>query len=112
MSTLSATPASASRSTPPILGPQDRESFFAVQARDRRASWKLAAASILGVLLMASALVLTLAPPLVAVVIVIADVLNLFVPGTLDVFDMLMGSASTSEAPLVALLASKFVTAI
>jgi Zn-dependent protease with chaperone function len=104
VSTLSATPASASRSTPPILGPQDRESFFAVQARDRRASWKLAAASILGVLLMASALVLTLAPPLVAVVIVIADVLNLFVPGTLDVFDMLMGSASTSEAPLVALL--------
>jgi Zn-dependent protease with chaperone function len=78
---------------PSILGPEDRESFFEVQARDRRASWKLAAASIFGVLLMASALVLTLAPPLVAVVIVIADGLNLFVPGTPNVFEMLMGSA-------------------
>jgi Zn-dependent protease with chaperone function len=88
---------------PPILGPQNRESFFEVQARDRRASWKLAAASIFGVLLMASALVLTLAPPLVAVVIVLADGLNLFVPGTLDVLDMLMGSAPVSETPLALL---------
>ena len=63
LSSLDATPAaSANRSMPPILGPQDRESFFEVQARDRRASWKLAAASIFGVRLMASALVLTLAP--------------------------------------------------
>ena len=84
---------------PLILGPQDRVSFFEVQARDRRASWKLAAAAILGVLLMASALVLTLAPPLVAVVIVLADVLNVFVPGTLDVFNMLMGSAPILRRP-------------
>jgi Zn-dependent protease with chaperone function len=89
---------------PPIPGPEDRESFFDVQARDRHASWKLAAASVFGVLLMASALVLTLAPPLVAVVIVLADILNLVVPGTPNVFEMLMGSAPVPETPLGAWL--------
>jgi Zn-dependent protease with chaperone function len=93
----------------PVLGPENRESFFEVQARDRRASWKLAAASIFGVLLMASALVLTLAPPLVAVVIVVADGLNLFVPGTPNVFEMLMGSAPVPATPLGAWLAPALI---
>ena len=88
----------------PILGPEDRESFFEVQARDRRASWKLAVACIFGVLLMGSALILTLAPPLVGVVVVVADIVNLFVPGTPNLFDMLMGSAPVPTTPLGAWL--------
>jgi Zn-dependent protease with chaperone function len=96
---------------PAILGPENRESFFAIQARDRRASWKLTAASLFGVLVMAGALVLTLAPPLVAVIIVIADVLNLFVPGTVNIFDMLMGSAPVPATPFGAWLGPVLIVA-
>jgi Zn-dependent protease with chaperone function len=95
-----AAPVSAGLSASSILGPEDRESFFEVQARDRRASWKLAVACVFGVLLMGSALVLTLAPPLVGVAVVIADIVNLFVPGTPNMFEMLMGSEPIPTTPL------------
>lgn len=61
-------------------GPVDRESFFAAQARHRRAAWRLTVAYALSALLVGVALAPILTPPLVAAVVLGADLVNVLVP--------------------------------
>ncbi|HQZ91339.1 MAG TPA: M48 family metalloprotease [Thermomicrobiales bacterium] len=63
----------------PTLGPIDRESFFAAQRRNRRATWRLAAMSAVAAVLTGIPLSLVLTPLLFAVVLVVTRLLGLVV---------------------------------
>ena len=100
-----AAPAGAERSPEPLAragwvhppGPIDRESFFAAQARHRRAAWRLTVAYALCALLVGVALAPILTPLLVAVVVLSADLVNFLVP-TPDLLPLrsLVGSEAAS----------------
>ena len=64
----------------PIPGPVDRESFFAAQARNRRATWRLAAACLIAVLLMGIPLSVVVSPLVWTVFFVANDLVNRLVP--------------------------------
>lgn len=60
--------------------PRDRESFFAAQARNRRATWRISVLCVLAAALMGIPLALIITPLLYGVALIIADVVNLFSP--------------------------------
>jgi Zn-dependent protease with chaperone function len=59
---------------------RDRESFFAAQARNRRATWRISALCVLAAALMGIPLALIITPLLYGVALIIADAVNLFSP--------------------------------
>lgn len=65
---------------PLTIGPHDRESFFDAQRRNRRATWRLSVVSVLATVVMGIPLALTVTPLLYAAALVIADVINIWVP--------------------------------
>lgn len=60
--------------------PRDRESFFAAQARNRRATWRISVLCVLAAALMGIPLALIITPLLYGVALIIADAVNLFSP--------------------------------
>ena len=60
--------------------PRDRESFFAAQARNRRATWRISVLCVLAAALMGIPLALIITPLLYGLALIIADVVNLFAP--------------------------------
>jgi Zn-dependent protease with chaperone function len=64
----------------PRFEPRDRESFFAAQARNRRATWRLSVLCVLAAALMGIPLALIITPLLYGVALIIADAVNLFSP--------------------------------
>jgi Zn-dependent protease with chaperone function len=60
--------------------PRDRESFFDAQARNRHATWRMSALCVLGAALMGIPLALIITPLLFGVMLIVADVVNLFSP--------------------------------
>jgi Zn-dependent protease with chaperone function len=71
------TPPAAAR---PIPGPEDRESFFAAQARHRRASWKLMALCAFSVVLMGIPVGMVVSPLVLGAAALASDLINLFTP--------------------------------
>lgn len=65
---------------PPISGPADRELFFAAQARNRRAAWRLTALAALGVALMGVPMSAVISPLVYTAVIILNDLVSLVVP--------------------------------
>jgi Zn-dependent protease with chaperone function len=66
-----------------VPGPADREHFFAAQARNRRATWRLTALCFLGVVLMGIPMSAVITPLVYVGVVLLADLVNLVAP-TLD----------------------------
>ena len=64
----------------PIPGPVDRESFFAAQARNRRATWRLGAVGVLAVLLMGIPLSVVVSPLVWAAFFLLNDIVNRITP--------------------------------
>jgi Zn-dependent protease with chaperone function len=64
----------------PILGPADRESFFAAQRRHRRATWKLTASSAVAAILTGVPLSLILTPILFLAILILTRLLHIVVP--------------------------------
>jgi len=64
----------------PRFEPRDRESFFAAQARNRRATWRMSVLCVLAAALMGIPLSLIITPLLYGVALIIADGVNLFSP--------------------------------
>jgi hypothetical protein len=60
--------------------PRDRESFFAAQARNRRATWRISALCVLAAALMGIPLALIITPLLYGVALILADAVSLFSP--------------------------------
>ncbi len=60
--------------------PRDRESFFAAQARNRRATWRISVLCVLAAVLMGIPIALIITPLLYGVALIIADAVNLFSP--------------------------------
>lgn len=60
--------------------PRDRESFFAAQVRNRRATWRISVLCVLAAALMGIPLALIITPLLYGVALITADVVNLFSP--------------------------------
>ncbi len=63
-----------------VIGPRDRESFFDAQRRNRRATWRLSAVSVLAAVVMGIPLALIVTPLIYAVTLIGASVLNYFLP--------------------------------
>ena len=63
-----------------VIGPRDRESFFDAQRRNRRATWRLSAASVLAAIVMGIPLALIVTPLIYAVALLGAYVVNYFQP--------------------------------
>lgn len=63
-----------------IAGPGDRESFFAAQRRNRRATWRLSVASVWAAVVMGIPVALLVTPLLYAAALLIADVVNVWMP--------------------------------
>lgn len=64
----------------PFAGPRDRESFFDAQRRNRRATWRLSAVSVLATIIMGIPLALTITPLLYAAALIVADIVNIWLP--------------------------------
>jgi Zn-dependent protease with chaperone function len=62
------------------VGPVDRVAFFDEQRRNRRATWRLAAAAALGVTLMGIPVSIVVTPVVYGVLLVCGHVINLFYP--------------------------------
>src|SRR6202011_6338159 len=65
---------------PPPPGPADRVAFFDEQRRNRRATWRLAAASALGVALMGIPVSIVVTPLVYGVLLIGGDIVNLIHP--------------------------------
>jgi Zn-dependent protease with chaperone function len=63
-----------------VLGPRDRESFFDAQRRNRRATWRLSAVSVLAAVVMGIPLALIVTPLIYAVTLIGAYAVNYFLP--------------------------------
>jgi len=63
-----------------FAGPRDRESFFDAQKRNRRATWRLSIVSVFATLVMGIPLALTVTPLLYAAGLIIADLVNIWMP--------------------------------
>ncbi|HLQ37991.1 MAG TPA: hypothetical protein VK348_09325, partial [Planctomycetota bacterium] len=77
----------------PLPGLADRESFFAAQARHRRASWKLAALCGLSVALLGLPIAMVVSPLLIGTAILVMDLLSLVAPAP----DVLAGISALME---------------
>jgi Zn-dependent protease with chaperone function len=66
--------------TTAAFGPRNRESFFAAQARNRRATWRMSAFCFVAALVMGIPLSLTITPLIYAVALGIASAINYFHP--------------------------------
>jgi len=66
--------------SPAVPGPADREHFFAAQARNRRAAWRLTALAALGVILMGVPMSAVISPLVYTAVIILNDLVSLVVP--------------------------------
>ncbi len=64
----------------PVLGPANRESFFAAQRRHRRATWKLTAGSAVAAIVTGIPLSLVLTPVLFATILILTRLLHIVVP--------------------------------
>lgn len=64
----------------PVLGPADRESFFAAQRRHRRATWKLTAGSTVAAIVTGIPLSLVLTPIVFAVILILTRLIHIVVP--------------------------------
>jgi Zn-dependent protease with chaperone function len=64
----------------PVLGPADRESFFAAQRRHRRATWKLTAGSGVAAIVTGIPLSLVLTPIIFAAILILTRLLQIVVP--------------------------------
>lgn len=65
---------------PSFAGPRDRESFFEAQKRNRRATWRISAASVAAVMVMGIPLALSITPLLYAAALFFADIVNIWAP--------------------------------
>lgn len=63
-----------------FAGPRDRESFFDAQKRNRRATWRLSVVLAFATVVMGIPLALTVTPLLYAAGLIIADVVNIWMP--------------------------------
>jgi Zn-dependent protease with chaperone function len=72
--------AAGPRAWQPIAGPADRVSFFAEQARHRRATWRLSAAAALAIVLAGLPLSLVVTPLIFLAIIVLTKLVSLVVP--------------------------------
>ena len=63
-----------------VPGPADRETFFAAQARHRRANWKLAAVCTLAIVLLGIPVAMVISPLVTGAAILLFDLVNLVVP--------------------------------
>jgi Zn-dependent protease with chaperone function len=70
----------ADKSNPTVPGPRDRESFLDAQRRNRRATWRLSAVSVLAAVVMGIPLALIVTPLIYAVTLIGAYVVNHFLP--------------------------------
>ncbi len=101
---------------PAVAGPVDRVSFFDEQRRNRRATWRLAAASALALFVVGVPLSFVLAPLLYAIALIAFNTIHLFmpIPETLKLLDGLgnlafslfehLGGDSTASISTAALL--------
>jgi Zn-dependent protease with chaperone function len=64
----------------PVLGPADRESFFAAQRRHRRATWRLTAGSAITAIVTGIPLSLIVTPVLFAVILILTRLVHIVVP--------------------------------
>jgi Zn-dependent protease with chaperone function len=71
----------------PVLGPADRESFFAAQRRHRRATWRLTAVCALAAVVAGIPLSMALTPVIYAVVIVMTKLVDILLPVPQAVWD-------------------------
>jgi len=76
----------------------DRETFFAAQARNRRATWRLTALCLVGVLLMGIPISAIITPLVFAALFLVADLANLAWPGS----PLWSASGSADHTPLLA----------
>lgn len=70
----------ANTTAAPMIGPRDRESFFEAQRRNRHATWRLSAVSVLATVVMGIPLALTITPLLYAAALIIADIVSIWAP--------------------------------
>ena len=70
----------ADRPSAAVPGPRDRESFFEAQRRNRRATWRLSAASGMATMVMGIPLALVITPLLYAATLILADIVNIWAP--------------------------------
>lgn len=63
-----------------IAGPRDRESFFDAQRRNRHATWRLSAVTVIATIVMGIPLALTVTPLLYAAGLIVAEIVNVWVP--------------------------------
>ncbi|HYI14366.1 MAG TPA: M48 family metalloprotease [Thermomicrobiales bacterium] len=64
----------------PVLGPANRENFFAAQRRHRRATWKLTAGSAVAAIFTGIPLSFVLTPIVFAVILILTRLLHIVVP--------------------------------
>jgi hypothetical protein len=97
-----------------VPGPADREHFFAAQARNRRAAWRLTAHAALGVALMGVPMSAVISPLAYAAVIVLNDLVSLVLP-TADLLHLLAhvdqqpGASALPDALLGVILVAALV---
>ncbi|MGH9735337.1 MAG: M48 family metalloprotease [Candidatus Acidiferrales bacterium] len=60
--------------------PRDRESFFEAQRRNRHATWRLSTVAVLASVIMGIPLALTITPLLYAAALIVADIVNVWMP--------------------------------
>lgn len=63
-----------------FAGPRDRESFFDAQRRNRHATWRLSAVSIIATIVMGIPLALAVTPLLYAVGLIASEIVNIWIP--------------------------------
>ena len=76
----------------PVLGPVDRESFFAAQRRHRRATWRLTAGSAGAAIVTGIPLSLVLTPIVFAAILILTRLLHIIVPVPDVVWDAYRGT--------------------
>lgn len=62
------------------FAPRDRESFFDAQRRNRHATWRLSAVSVVATIVMGIPLALTVTPLLYAAGLIIVEIVNIWMP--------------------------------
>ena len=94
-----------------VLGPADREHFFAAQARNRRAAWRLTALAALGVALMGLPMSAVISPLVYAGLLIVNDLVSLVVPAA-DLLPLLARvGPQQGETPLPDALVAVFLAA-
>jgi len=92
-----------------LPGPADRETFFAAQARNRRAAWRLTALAGFGVALMGVPMSAVISPLVYAAILILNDFVSLIIPSAdliplLAHFDRQPGAAPLPDAGVAAIL--------